>query len=650
MKLKGKIPLIMIAGLAWVVIISSCANIGMPEGGPRDTVPPVLLETNPEFKALNYKGKDVRFTFNEYIMPDQISESLVISPPLKKRPIIRTKSKTLIVQFNEGLKDSATYSLDFKDAIVDNNEKNPMENLRFSFSTGPVYDSLRVAGRVVNAFNMEPIEKGLVLLQSNLHDSAVFKVIPDYIAKTDEDGLFMIDNIAPGSYHLFSINDQNNNMLYDEGGEEIAFHSEVVVPRAEFHESKDTVTDAIDSLLILGHTHFYPHPIYLNYFIEDIFEQYIDKSERSSEYKCSFLFNESVEDTFNVRLLDHDVSNWYQMEYNQNMDSIVLWITDTTLAKKDSLYMELSYFMLDSMAQPYVFHDTLLMRYTKPVVDSKKKKKKGDEVEEPVPVPQFNWSANISSTMELNGVIRIEAPAPVASFDSTKVVLYLSEDTLKTPLKIQFRKDPKAWRTYNILYDWEPETKYTFSIDSAACWDVYGISSMKLSKSFQAREEDYYGSIVFDFSNVPGPMIVQLLKNNKEESVLRQVLFDKDGEVTFDLLPPEKYKVKIIYDSNGNGKWDGGSYQDKIQPELVSYLNELIKLRSNWSEKRIWDLTPDPEYVKKIIDQEAEEQKRKAEEEKARKEQEKDRNNSNFRPGNAGGVGGGRNPIRGAGF
>ncbi|MFV0593546.1 MAG: Ig-like domain-containing domain [Draconibacterium sp.] len=645
MKLKGKIPLIIIAGLAWVVVISSCANIGMPEGGPRDSVPPVLLETNPNLRELNYKGKDVRFTFNEYIMPDEISESLVISPPLKKRPIIRTKSKTLIVQFNEELKDSATYSLDFKNSIVDNNEKNPMENLRFSFSTGPVYDSLRVAGRVVNSFNMEPIEKGLVLLQSNLHDSAVFKVIPDYIAKTDENGLFMIDNIAPGSYHLFAINDQNNNMLYDEGAEEIAYHNEVLVPRSEFHAEKDTIANAVDSLLILGHTQFYPEPVYLNYFMEDIFEQYLDKTERSNAYKCSFIFNESVEDTFAVRLIDYDVSNWYQLEYNRNMDSIDLWITDTTLAKEDSLYMELSYFILDSTAVPYVFHDTLLMQYSKPVVETKKKRKKDDKEEGPPPVQQFNWATNLSSTMELNGAIRLTSPSPVASFDSTKVILYLSDDTLKTPLNIKFQKAPNIWRTYVISYDWEPETKYSLSIDSAACWNIYGISSMELTKSFQTREEDYYGSFIFDFSNVPGPMIVQLLKNNKEEDVLRQAFFDKDGEVTFELMPPEKYKIKIIYDTNGNRKWDNGSYQDKIQPELVSYLPELIKLRSNWSEKRIWDVTPNSEFIKNIVDQEAEEQKRKAAEEKARKEKNNERSNSNFSPGSSG-----SNLLRGGGF
>ena len=221
MKIKGKIPILIVAALAWIVIISSCANPGMPVGGAKDTIPPVLVKTEPGYKSLNYKGKDVQLTFNEYIATEEISEVLVISPPMIKKPIIRTKSKTLVIEFNEDLKDSATYSLDFKNSIADNNEKNELENFRFSFSTGDVFDSLRVAGRLMNAFNLEPIDKGLVLIHKNLHDSAVYRVTPDYISKTDKEGLFMIDNIAPGKYHLFSIVDANNNLLYDEGAEEI---------------------------------------------------------------------------------------------------------------------------------------------------------------------------------------------------------------------------------------------------------------------------------------------------------------------------------------------------------------------------------------------------------------------------------------------
>uniref|UniRef100_UPI0032174262 Ig-like domain-containing protein n=1 Tax=uncultured Draconibacterium sp. TaxID=1573823 RepID=UPI0032174262 len=634
MNLKGKLPLLFVAALAWIVIVSSCANMGMPVGGPKDTIPPVLVGTDPEYKALNFKGKSVKFTFNEYLLPDQISETLVISPPLEKRPLVKTKSKTLIIQFNEDLKDSATYSMDFKNSIVDNNEKNPLENLRFSFSTGDVYDSLRVAGRVMSAFNLEPIDKGLILLHSNLHDSAVFRVRPDYIAKSDEEGLFMINNIAPGKYHIFALNDLNGDLLYNEGAEEIAFVDSLVVPSVEFHEAPDTITNDVDSMLVLGHSHFYPDPFYLRYFMEDIYEQYLESSERESRNKCLFLFNESVKDTFEVKLVNAESEDWQLFEYNPKADSIVLWITDTLVSKQDSLYMELSYFQLDSAGDRYVQKDTMLMTYKDPKVDDKKKKRRKEKEEgAPEPIPQFNWESNLSSTMELNGNIKITAPEPVAYFDSTKIALYLTSDTLKTPLKYTFRKDTSAYRTYIISYDWVAEENYCFLIDSAACTNIYGVTSMEFSKSFKVREEDYYGSIIFDFSNVKMPMLVQVLKNNDDEDVIRQLPFNTDGELIFSYLAPEKYKIKVIYDENGNGKWDPGSYQDKYQAEMVTYMSEVIKLRSNWSEKHSWDLTPDLTFTKNVRDIELEAKKRKEAEEKARKEKEKEQENSMFKPG-----------------
>ncbi len=626
MRIKVKIPIVIVAALTWVVVISSCANLGMPTGGPKDTIPPVLIGTNPKFAALNFKGDEVRLTFNEYINTEDISEDLVISPPLAKRPTIRTKSKSLVIGFNEDLKDSTTYSLDFKNSIADNNEKNPYKNLRFSFSTGPVYDSLRIAGRVMNAFNMEPKEKGLVMLHHNLHDSAVFRLLPDYIAKTDENGIFLIDNIAPGKYHLFSINDANNNLKYDEGAEEIAFVDSIVVPSAEYVEELDTLVSGVDSFLVYGHTHFHPDPFYLRQFTEDIYDQYLKRDEREARNKCIFAFNESVKDTFSVHLLNYKpvLKNWYQLEYDENVDSLVMWIADTMVTKMDTLLMQVSYFQLDTAGQLYVQKDTLEMDFTDKTLDiSKRKKRPKEEEDKPKPIEQFNWTTTLSGPkIELNQDLEIVAPEPIKSFDETMVKLYLTEDTLERPLNFSIAKDTSAWRTYNIHYKWEPETAYTLEIDSAACVNIYGITSKKFIKKFTSREDDYYGSLKMVLTNVEMPMIVQLVQNDAKEKVLYEKSIDKDGDVLFDYLAPGKLRIKVIYDKNGNGKWDTGSYQDKTEPERVAYVNEVHKVRSNFDEEITWDVKPDPTYVKKIRDVELEEKKRKEAEEKARKEQE----------------------------
>jgi hypothetical protein len=628
MKIKGKIPFLIVAALAWIVIISSCANPGMPVGGAKDTIPPVLLKTEPGYRTLNFNGKSVRFTFNEYLTLEDISESLVVSPPMIKKPIIRTKSKTLVIEFNEDLKDSTTYSLDFKNSIADNNEKNPIENFRFSFSTGPVFDSLRVSGRLMKAFNLEPIDKGLVLLHKNLHDSAFFRSKPDYIAKTDEEGLFMIDNIAPGSYHLFSLADGNNNLLYDEGAEEMAFVDSLIIPTAKFVEEVDTIFTDTDTIVVMGHTHFYPEPVYLHQFTEDIFDQYLDKYSRDTRYKATIVFNESVKDSFQLNLVGIDAKDWYLPEFNDNVDSLTIWIADTTIARLDTLLMEVSYLQLDSTKQIYLQRDTLEMNFVdkEDTRAAKKKKPKEGEEEEPEPVVQFNWQTDISSSIvELNKSIGILAPEPIFTFDSTKITLYLADDTLKTPLGFMFEKDTADYRKYNVSHKWDPGEAYILEIDSAAAVNIYGITSKALKSKFNAREEDYYGTIALNLTGVEMPIIAQLLSNNDAENVVVEKTINENGKVVFDYLKPEKYKVKVIYDRNGNGKWDTGSYQDKYQPEKVSYINEVAKVRSNWEKEYNWDLKPDLTFVKKIRDIEEEEKQRKEAEEKARKEQEREK-------------------------
>jgi len=627
MKLERYIPLFIIAGFAWLIIISSCANQGMPTGGPRDSIPPVLVETYPDYKSLNYDDEEVRLTFNEYIIPDAVRENLVVSPPLTKRPTIRTKSKTLIVQFNEDLQDSITYSLDFKNSVVDNNEGNEYENLRFLFSTGDFLDTMRVAGQVTNAFNLEIKENELVILHNNLHDSAVYTTTPAYIARTDDKGIFLMDNVAPGSYRIFSITDNNNDLLYNEGAEQIAFGDTVFVPRTKVFAQSDTLVTGADSLLVTGSTKFFPEPFYLRQFKEDIFDQYLDKYERLSRYKGTFVFNESVKDSFKIDVLNADANDWYSLEFNKNVDSLAFWITDTLVARLDTLITEISYLQLDSASQVYLQKDTLELIFSDPEKEEepKKRRKSDDEEEEskPLPVKQFTFDVNLgTSPHELNEDIIIISPSPIDSIHLDMVHLFLRDDTLQVPLKYSFEKDTSAWRTYRISYDWEPITDYTLQIDSAASTNIYGITSKKLSRNFDTRDDDYYGAINLNVTDVTVPVILQLVTNDDKESVLDEKIATENGMVIFDFLPPNKYKMKAIFDRNGNGKWDPGSYQDGYLPENVMYINEVIKIRSNWDNNYEWSLKPNPDFIKNVRDKELEEQLRKEAIERARQERE----------------------------
>lgn len=313
--------------------------------------------------------------------------------------------------------------------------------------------------------------------------------------------------------------------------------------------------------------------------------------------------------------------------------------------------MELSYLQVDSIGELYVFKDTVEMQFTEKEDTRKRRRGREEEDDRPPPVPQFNWNTNLSATgFDLNRDIVITAPQPLRTFQPEGIQLYLADDTLKSPLSFRFVQDSTVWRTYRISFPWEDETSYTLQIDSAASVNIYGITSKELLSTFETRSQDYYGQINIQATGVDSQMVIQVLKNTTQEEVIQEKIVTENQTVTFNYLAPEKYKVKAIYDRNRNGKWDTGSYQDNYQPERIVYINEVVKVRSNWDSNLAWDLTPDPDYTKNIRDLELEEQMRKEAEEKAAREQDMDnqnlqqQQNNMFQPGS--GSPGSVQPIR----
>src|SRR5665647_2540314 len=210
-------------------LIIACAKISSPSGGPRDRKPPVALKSTPVYGALNFKGSNIAVTFDEYVVLDNIAEKFMVSPPVKKKPRVFIKGKNVEVEFYEQLKDSTTYTLYFQDAIKDLNEGNVLQNYQFVFSTGAVLDSLSVTGNVYNAFNLNVPEKTLAIMYREQADSAVIKHLPEYITRVNQDGYFRIDNIRPGTYRLFGLQDADNSENYNLPDEEFAFMDSTVV-------------------------------------------------------------------------------------------------------------------------------------------------------------------------------------------------------------------------------------------------------------------------------------------------------------------------------------------------------------------------------------------------------------------------------------
>jgi len=527
---------------------------------------------------------------------------------------------------NEDLLPQTTYTLNFGNSLADFNEGNLLPDFEFVFATGSVIDSLSVTGRAVRAFDHKPedIKESafLVMLYTNLSDSAPLLEIPRFYGKANKNVLFAVNNLPPDTFRIIALKDANNNLMYDPGAEEFAFCDSLIIPSAVYEAEPDTLVFGADSLLITGHTLFKPDPVYLRTFTEKFFDQFIDKSFRESRYKCNVSFGESVKDTFNIRLLNQDAADWYSLEYNPEMDSLTIWVTDTLIARYDTLKLELAYAQLDSSGRKFIELDTLHLSYAEKERSEARKKKKEDAIPE---IVQFNLANNLKlSGFDLNSPVLITSPEPVKKFDFNMVRLLMQQDTSFIPLKFTIREDTTGWRTYRIDYPWEAGTVYVLETDSMACRNIYGITSRKNRQTFKTQEEDYYGRIILNLGSVVNHLIVELLENSKDEKVLKTVETDKNGRVMYEYLPPQKYKVKIIFDHNRNGKWDTGSFKDKLQPERVAYLPEIVKVRSNWDSQYEWDLKPDPTFRKVLIDKEEEELRLKKLKEQQQKEKQQD--------------------------
>lgn len=607
-------PLVNLLHLLWVLpMVVACANMGMPKGGPKDKTPPAIIRSTPEQNQLNFKDNKVRITFNEFVVPEDLNEKFIVSPPTTKKPIFRTKGKTFIVDLNEKLLPNTTYSLDFKDGIVDNNEKNKYKNLRLAFSTGPDLDTLRIVGFVRDAFTLEPSKNCYVLLYKGSSDTLIYKTRPDFVGKTNFQGFFAVTNLPAASYMIYAMSDIDNNLKYTAGVDSISFIESRIAPSAVYEPKRDTVVTGSDTLVVVGKTRFYPDPLNFSLFFEKGFDLNLDKYTRPTRQTVALTFTASTADTFNVEMVNvHTTGKWNLIEKSRNSDTLKVWITDSLVYKRDTLALKLSYLQQDSLGVFYTKKDTIKLylpedqSFKSDTKDKSKRNTRKKIIAEPKGV---QLGTNIGSVLDPYREIILECPEPIQSFDTSKVKLFVKKDTTFYRINPRINKDSASFRKYHVSFPWEFATTYRLTIDSTALHTIYGLYGKEFKTDFKTQEEEHYGKIVVSVQNVKGPTLLQVLDFNKDEPVLKTVSISKDQEVTIPFLEPRKYLMKAIFDKNNNGKWDSGNLAEKTVPEEVCYYQTVIKIRSNWENKPSWTL-PDPvSFRKKIVDEEAEAEK-----------------------------------------
>ena len=587
--------------LAVVTVIAalySCASIGRPDGGPLDETPPRFIGSTPAAGALNNTKTKVSLSFDEFIKLEKANEKVVISPPQVQQPEIKASGKKISVNLLDSLKPNTTYTIDFSDAIVDNNEGNPLGNFAFTFSTGSAIDTMEVSGTLLEASNLEPVKGMLVGMHSNLSDTAFTKLPFDRVARTDSRGHFTIRGVAPGKYRIFGLMDADQNFAFSQKSEALAFNDSLVIPRWEERIRQDTTwvdSLTIDTVVERKYTYYLPDNVILRSFKEDLFSQYLVKNERLTPEKFTLYFAAKADTLPVLKGLNFDERDAFIIEKNLTNDTIHYWVKDSLLYKQDTLSLSLNYLYTDTLNQLVPRTDTLnlVAKTVKKAVDEpkKKKKKKGEE-EEPEPTKFLHVSTYIPSTMDVYDYISLSFDEPIASFDSAAIHLKQKVDTLWEDIPFTFEQDSLQLRKYNLYYEWEPTREYEFSVDSTAFHGIYGLFTDKIKQNIKVRSLEEYGAIYFNVSGCDSIAFVELL--DTQDKVVRKVPV-VNGQADFYFLNPgTKYYIRLFNDHNNNGVWDTGDYDKKIQPEEVFYFPKVWEMKANFEFEENWDVNAIP--------------------------------------------------------
>ena len=603
--------------LCAVITLMSCARMGSPDGGWYDDTPPRVIGATPADKGTNINSRRINIYFDEFIKLQDAQNKVIISPPQIEQPEIKDGGHRISVQLKDSLKANTTYTIDFGDAIVDNNENNPMGNYAYCFSTGDHIDTMEVSGYVLNAEDLEPIKGILVGLYDNLSDT-IFRHEPMVrISRTDGRGHFNIKGVAPRTYRAYALKDADNDFVYNQKSEAIAFSHDTFEPSWKPDTRQDTIwRDSlhIDNIIRVPYTHFLPDDITLLAFTALQTDRYLLKTERQEPERMTFYFSYGNPELPIIRGLNFESDSAFILEASQQQDTLTYWLRDTALVNQDTLRFEMQYLMSDSTGQLFNQVDTLellpKMSYEKRMKaqqkelekwekEQQKKKKRGEPYDSIPPRKPLEVKFSALGSIAPDQHLSIEMPAPLLQVDTAAIHVRMKVDSLWTDQPCTLTASSSV-RRYDLQTKWLPGNEYIVDIDSGAFVSIYGVVSNLIKQSIKVKAIEEFGTIAVDVSGISDvadtAIVVQLL-NQQDKPVCQQRCHG--GSVHFRNVPPSKYYLRAFVDQNGNGRWDTGDYDADLQAEAVYYYPEEIEGKAKWDLKRQWNISSTPRYRQK---------------------------------------------------
>ena len=520
------------------VTVIGCARRGRPEGGPRDLEKPIMVRAIPEFKSLHFDEKEIRIYFDEYIKLQNVNSQLIVSPPLKNPPVISplgTPSKRLTIKLNDTLQENTTYTFNFGQSILDNTEGNILENFKYIFSTGDYIDSLQIRGTIKDAFELEMIENPTIMLypvKESYKDSVIYAEKPSYVGSTIDSVNWNITNIKAGTYRLIALNDASKNYKFNPKEDKIAFQEEFI----------EIPGDSVFQIRL---------------FREVLPFKLVSKPKEISKGHLIFGYEGDPEGV-EFEVLSPTTSDFKGVfSRDKEKDTLHFWMRDYNL---DSIQMVVS---KDKMI------DTVDIRLGAEEMDS------------------LEVSFSHYGVLHPNDTLRISANLPIVQADTSRFYL-IDQDSVRVPFHTVLSEN---WDALDLFFEKQLQDNYTIRLFPGALTDIFGMQNDSLKVQVRTGKLADYCSIFLTINNVDRyPVIVDLI-NDKGEIVAKKYA-ERSEELQFLSLEPARFKVRLIYDDNRNGKWDTGNFLNKVQPEEVYYFRNVIDAKANWEVIESLSLEP----------------------------------------------------------
>lgn len=604
---------VLASGLALVFLLWGCASIGNPSGGPRDEDPPRFVRANPAPGSVNVDPSNINIEFNELINVKDAFQKVVLSPPTPNTPRVSTRGRRVVVSITDTLLPNTTYTIDFGDAIEDNNEANKLSDFAYTFSTGPTLDTLRISGMVLGAEDMEPQQGVFVGAYISKEDSAFIRMPFERLARTDELGRFIIRGLQDTTYRLFALKDLDNDKHYANPEEDIAWFDEIIRPTSERIMTSDTIRDlytgAVDTVIQRERTRFLPNNVLLRMYNTGLKPQYLVSYTRPDSTRLEFIFNSPSKTEPRIWLADDEAySEPLKGERSAGNDTLTFWLPKD-IASRDTLRLALRYTNVELLTGiETVVNDTVKLMKPKEQAPKKKKKdnkkkkdskkdkegtqelpadsvaglpadslaaglpdikdkdpgkdKEEEEEEEKPKVPTFAFTAKGPDT-DITRPLTMEVPVPLSRIDPYAFRLEVKPDTVWLPVKGEYsleRADTLSERRFKIEYPWERGSTYRLAIDSLAATDIYGVNSDKLEYEFKTKAPEDLSNLKLTLVGLdPGiPAFVQLMASGDKPKYTARVV---NGVADFVGIDAGKYYARLYEDFNGDGKYSPGSYR-----------------------------------------------------------------------------------------